>query len=453
MGVDQGDELSVREIEILRLVATGATNHQVARALHISPNTVKTHLRNIFVKLDVSSRTEATLYAVQHGLVDVATVQEPRIEETPADTSIAPDPLIELFQVASARPLALRARMLTLMAVGVIVALMLLWPTASARVGGAPSPDRLTDAPRNGSAPSEATRRWTQHAPMISSAGRFALATMDDLIYVIGGVAPSGVTGAVQIYSAREDAWRSGPPKPTPASNIGAATIDGLIYVPGGLDAAGDTMDELEILDPATDTWHTGPQLPVPLCSYAIAADEKGLFLFGGWDGERYTDAVYYLDTAEGQWQRVASLSQSRGFAAAAQVNGRILLLGGYDGEKELDSCESFDPALARAGEQPWQPLAPMPEGRAGHAAASTMGHVYVLGGGWQSPLRQNLRYDIANDSWTVIPSPITGEWRTLGAAAVDAGQGVYIYAFGGWHDAYIDDVWAYQAFYRLFLP
>lgn len=64
--------LSERELQILRLVAEGFSNRQIAGMLDISENTVKVHVRNIFSKIHVASRTEASMYAVRHGLlVDV----------------------------------------------------------------------------------------------------------------------------------------------------------------------------------------------------------------------------------------------------------------------------------------------------------------------------------------------------------------------------------------------
>jgi DNA-binding CsgD family transcriptional regulator len=61
--------LSARELEVLRLVAAGKTNREIAAAMIISEHTVSRHLQNIFRKLDVSSRAAATAFAFEHALV------------------------------------------------------------------------------------------------------------------------------------------------------------------------------------------------------------------------------------------------------------------------------------------------------------------------------------------------------------------------------------------------
>jgi ATP/maltotriose-dependent transcriptional regulator MalT len=61
--------LTSREIEVLRLLATGATNREIADALVISEHTARRHLQNIFAKIDVSSRAAATAFAYEHDLV------------------------------------------------------------------------------------------------------------------------------------------------------------------------------------------------------------------------------------------------------------------------------------------------------------------------------------------------------------------------------------------------
>ena len=61
--------LTEREVEVLRLVAEGSTNQQVAEALHISPRTVNTHMTNILNKTSTDNRTAAAAFAMQHGLI------------------------------------------------------------------------------------------------------------------------------------------------------------------------------------------------------------------------------------------------------------------------------------------------------------------------------------------------------------------------------------------------
>ena len=61
-------QLTSREIEVLSEITTGATNSQIAQRLFISENTVKNHIHNILEKLNLKSRQEAAVYAIQHGI-------------------------------------------------------------------------------------------------------------------------------------------------------------------------------------------------------------------------------------------------------------------------------------------------------------------------------------------------------------------------------------------------
>jgi DNA-binding NarL/FixJ family response regulator len=68
--------LTRRELEILRLVASGSTNGAIARRLRVNEQTVKSHLRNIYRELDVVNRTQASHFAHTRGLVDFAATPE-----------------------------------------------------------------------------------------------------------------------------------------------------------------------------------------------------------------------------------------------------------------------------------------------------------------------------------------------------------------------------------------
>ncbi|MGW5273272.1 response regulator [Streptomyces sp. NPDC004044] len=67
-GTGRGSSLTEREREVLGLIADGRSNREIARALVLSEKTVKTHVSNILMKLDLSDRTQAALWAVRHGV-------------------------------------------------------------------------------------------------------------------------------------------------------------------------------------------------------------------------------------------------------------------------------------------------------------------------------------------------------------------------------------------------
>jgi DNA-binding NarL/FixJ family response regulator len=67
-GHGRGNTLTEREREVLSLIADGRSNREIARALVLSEKTVKTHVSNILMKLDLADRTQAALWAVRHGI-------------------------------------------------------------------------------------------------------------------------------------------------------------------------------------------------------------------------------------------------------------------------------------------------------------------------------------------------------------------------------------------------
>lgn len=80
--------LKNREVDVLKLVARGGSNKDIAQELDISVRTVQTHLANIFAKLGVDTRTEAVLYAIREGWISLDEVKRP-----PEDKDTGQDPM------------------------------------------------------------------------------------------------------------------------------------------------------------------------------------------------------------------------------------------------------------------------------------------------------------------------------------------------------------------------
>ena len=64
-------ELTKREIDVLKMIASGAFNKEIASTLNISERTVKNHISNIFKKIEVSDRTQAAVFAIKNGIITI----------------------------------------------------------------------------------------------------------------------------------------------------------------------------------------------------------------------------------------------------------------------------------------------------------------------------------------------------------------------------------------------
>ena len=434
--------LSEREMEILQLVATGATNHQIARELVISVNTVKVHLRNIYGKLDVASRTEATMVAVREGWVEVSREEdEAAAEESLAGTPVAPVPLRPSRQ--DRWPRVSLAKRIGLVVASLLALTVLFLPQVLRGGSNGAQTDPIGGIFPTAPTDSSATR-WRTRAQLPTPRTGLAVVASGDAVLAIGGVSSDGVSAKVEIYDPGTDTWTTGSSKPTPVGFISAVDVGGKIYVPGGIDAGRQARDILEIYDPVQNSWETGTPLPRPLGAYGLAAVNDQIYLFGGRGDQGYVASVYRYDPKAEAWQELQPMEQARGFLSAAAIGERIYVVGGYDDVTEFDLCQAYDPA----GET-WTSCSSMAMPRGGLTTVAVRDHLYALGGGMDGYLAFNERYDPSTDAWSPFETPVAEQWRGLGAAFVHP----YLYAIGGWNEDFLSVNEAYKAFFQIFVP
>jgi len=450
--------LSERERQILRLVATGASNKEIAHRLVISTNTVKVHLRNIFAKISVVSRTEATLYAIREGLVQVGEARPPAEPaagdgEAPAVISEAANAAVVATTPAPAPSVWTRLRGWRPAAALAGIALVLLASAGAAAVALAPTPTPVPPtALSTPSAPPVAVAapsRWQARAPMLTARAGLGAAAYDGRIYAVAGETGSGPTGALERYDPVGDAWTTLAPKPVAVADVGAAVVGGRIYVPGGRLAGGAVTSTLEAYDPARDAWEQRAPLPVAVSAYALVAFEGKLYLFGGWDGARFLASVYEYDPGRDAWTARTPMPTARGFAGAAVAGGKVFVVGGYDGEKALAVNEEYTPSRDDGQGPAWVQRAAMPGGRYGMGVAALADIVHVVGGRTEQSPGVSVKYYPRVDLWQPFERPASPPLERLALAVVETRA----YAVGGGGEVTASDNMEYQAVYTIILP
>jgi DNA-binding CsgD family transcriptional regulator len=452
--------ISDRELEILRLVATGVSNQQIAQQLSISPNTVKVHLRNIFSKIGVVSRTEATVYAIRNGLVEVPAeevtetiVVEPRnpdVGKPPAVIELTEEPEQgglrgsdggESVMAPIRSPI--RARRLTFLLGIVVLVIVLLAGLLLSR--SMVQPVAPTAVPAVAEQASD--QRWFSHAPMPVPRDGFALAAYDQdrRLYVIGGRENAALSAAVNLYDPGNDRWVTleveSAVKPTAVSDAAAVVLRGNIYVPGGVDASGNVRNILEIYDPRDQRWEQGPAMPASRSHYSLVVFEGRLYVIGGWDGEQNRSEVFIYDPELQLWQPGPSLPSPRQSSGAVVTSGWIYLVGGNDEGGSLRECLRLDPTDSGAR---WNEIAPLPEPVTAPGVVAPVGQILVF----DPDRRLGYQYNQDTFTWTGLSIP---DGVAISANAVMLGPSIYLIseesavASGATSE--------YQAVYTTFLP
>ena len=465
------EPLTERELEVLKLLATGVSNKEIAAQLFLSPNTIKVHLRNIFTKLEVQTRTEATLLAMRNGWVSTghtgnlasaaqsnaaisdawkpedippfaeatSHVSIPKIveqarsetqnieasvstssDDTEATQRIVPLPVITPVPVApnpQLLPSLSMRRRLALILAGVCTLLLLvlvLWPQQT----DATTPE---ESPFVGGGPifvpaSDSTR-WVERSSMRTARAGGVGVAISNTVVIVGGQTATGLSDEVLQYTLKPDSWVNlDTPKPTSVLYAGGAAIDNRIYVLGGVGTNGQPSRQFEMLNMQTKQWTALSNLPTALSGHAVVATGGKLYVFGGRENGEITNHASVFDPVSESWAELPSMTTARTQAAAAFLNDRIFVIGGYDGQQELGVCESY---LIK--ENKWESCAAMTTARSSFGLAAVGQVLYAVGGGFKDFVGFNEKYDYGQKTWSNFEMPNTriGDWRNIAVVAL----------------------------------
>jgi len=427
-----GETLSERELDVLECVVNGASNKEVATELSISQNTVKVHLRNIYTKLGVSSRTEATTAALQQGLVSIPGMETTAVSDPPTqpdadtepeatDTAVSPIPAAA---PSPARRLNWQTAVATAGLVLVLLVVVVLFNRQTFGQAATPLPtptlEPFTEEPIG-------QTRWSQARPSETALANMATAAIGLDLFQIGGETGEGVVNTVSRYDTRQNAWEAMAAKPTAVADTTAAVLFGEIYVPGGRLADGSPTNRVEAYSPTNNAWRPIANLPQPIAGGLTLTDGSFLYLFGGWDGQNVVNTAYLYDLSSDSWRPLPPLPEAKAFAAGGQVTGKLYVAGGSDGTNALASCQTFDTTT-----ETWDDCPAMLAPRAGAGAAVLFNKLYVIGGlSGDESIQFSEFYDPNTNTWQVVNTPMLENnpaWSNMGVTSVET----RIYALGG---------------------
>jgi DNA-binding CsgD family transcriptional regulator/N-acetylneuraminic acid mutarotase len=403
------NELSDREIEILKLVATGASNKEIAYKLSISPNTVKVHLKNIFAKIGVMSRTEAAMYAVKRGWVGES-VHLNIVSEENHFRKIQ-------SQIINISPKIRNIATIILIIFFILIMLYVITNKQSHVLS--------TDVEQKQLGKKEIPR-WILHTNIPISIYNHVAISFEDQIILIGGCNDKEVLNTVYVFDTENEKWSEGTSLPKPLYDVGIVKIGGELFIPGGKTLDGITLNELNVFNLKNKSWRQGSALPYPVSDYGIAEFEGKLYVFGGWDGRTYYDDILRYSPDINKWDTIGKLDTSLRGLRAMSIQDGISLLGGFDGRLVYNRHQRILFSSGNIYEYREEKL-PLPYPLYDFALTGTADMIFIYGG---------LSIDSNNNPLIHQYIYTVNEWQSfnmyqdksyLGSAMVSYGSQIYI--------------------------
>ncbi|NLW73156.1 MAG: hypothetical protein GXY37_09780 [Chloroflexi bacterium] len=411
--------LSEREMDILRLVAQGKSNKEIASSLFISINTVKVHLANIFQKLNVKSRTEATFYALENNIIETRSKSE---DDTQGNNGYR-------TKQNSASKRTLPVLLATLIGIVLVLASSVFFLVNRDK--------RIAET--------FSTPQWQELNGTPNIHNNPAIAVHENRIFVFGGSTHEGISSVTESYDPSSDTWQSLPDKPTAVTKARAITHGNLIYIPGGLSHNNQVVNTMEVFDPISLSWSEKAQIPIPLHSYGIGLFDNKIYLFGGQSEGKINNTVLVYDPSSDMWQEAGEFEPvGKLDMGIVSLQDRILVFGGYLNEKPVSTVYAFYP-MARHQEQ-WKQIATLPDGTLATSVQSIGEFIFLLNsdGIWQF-IQQTLK-------WTHLP--VHSETNiTREDSIVSASGYLFRIAYSYSNEGQTNPFFRYQVIYSTVLP
>ncbi|MGH8427956.1 MAG: carboxypeptidase regulatory-like domain-containing protein, partial [Gammaproteobacteria bacterium] len=297
------------------------------------------------------------------------------------------------------------------------------------------SPARLTKSGKSGQsavpawmappalAPSQSTAAWSAVAdypiPVLDNCA--ATDESSGTVYSVGGDSNVAVTDAAYAYDPTSESWSAIASLPEGLEKPACAFIGGKLYVTAGWDSSGNNNSTLYIYDPSSGTWSTGASMTVSVGGapgYAVLSGD--LYVIGGCGNSSScpgTTGVEVYDPSSDSWSTAADYPEGISWTGCGGTQGEVYCGGGVNAAGTGDTSDAY---AYNPGSNSWTQIASLAYDNWGMSAIATAdGHLlFSMGvtGGFATITNQGQSYDVASNSWSMLPNNLVTTYRAAGA-------------------------------------